>query len=89
MQTADAFAESASPQDPVSSIVRAREVSLPPEANIEQVMARFDAAQTEELAVVGPDRQVLGLLAETYVTRRYARELEKIQQGLFGEDVGR
>jgi hypothetical protein len=28
---------------------------------------------------------VLGLLAEVYVARRYAKELEKVQQGLFGE----
>ncbi|WP_293497693.1 hypothetical protein [Phenylobacterium sp.] len=53
--------------------------------NIEQVMQTFDRTETEELAVTDETRKVLGLLAEVYVARRYAKELEKVQQGLFGE----
>jgi hypothetical protein len=41
------------------------------------------------VAVVGADQRMLGLLAEFYVSRRYAEELEEIQLGLFGESKGR
>jgi len=85
VQTASAYVEGRNGDAPVGSLASGREVCLPPEANIEQVMQTFERTETEELAVVDPDRQVLGLLAEAYVSRRYAKELEKIQQGLFGE----
>ncbi len=52
-------------------------------------MAAFDATETEELVVVDADHQVLGLLGEGFVIRRYAKELEQIQQGLFGEGGAR
>jgi predicted transcriptional regulator len=56
--------------------------------NIKQVMQVFDAAGVDELPVVDQDGEVLGLLAEIYVTRRYAKELEAVQQGIFGEGKG-
>jgi len=45
------------------------------------------SGHTGPVATLGmtPDGAVLGLLAEGYVARRYARELEKAQQDLFGE----
>jgi CIC family chloride channel protein len=48
-------------------------------------MRAFDETETEELAVVDGERRALGLLAETYVVRRYAQELERQQLELFGE----
>ena len=45
----------------------------------------FDTARTDELAVLSVDRHVLGLISESHVRRRYAEELEKAQQELFGE----
>jgi CIC family chloride channel protein len=83
--TASAYAESANAEAPIGSLASGREVSLLPDANIEEVMQAFDQTETEQLAVVDADHKVLGLLAEAYVSRRYARELEKIQLGLFGE----
>lgn len=85
VQTASAYFEGINGEAPVGSLASGREVSLPPEANIEQVMQVFERTETEELAVVSADRIVLGLLAEAYVSRRYAKELEKIQQDLYGE----
>lgn len=85
VQTANAYVEGRDAEAPVSSLASGREACLPPQANIEEVMQVFERTETEELAVVDPEGQVLGLLAEAYVSRRYARELEKIQQGLFGE----
>jgi hypothetical protein len=38
--------------------------------------------------VVDEERRVLGLLAEAYVVRRYASELERQQLDLYGEARG-
>jgi len=83
--TASAYADGAEPEARLESLAINSDVSLSPEMNIGEVMRMFDRTETEELAVVGPDRALLGLLAEAYVTRRYARELEKAHQELFGE----
>ena len=56
--------------------------------DIVKVMAVFDAATADELAVVSADQKVLGLLSETYVRKRYAEEIEKNQRDLFGERQG-
>lgn len=80
-----AYAEGLDPRAGIASLASAREVSLAPEMDIAAVMARFDAARTEELAVLSPDRRVLGIVSEAYVRRRYAEELEKAQRELFGE----
>jgi CIC family chloride channel protein len=82
---AQAYSEAVQPSDPVDAIAITREAVLPPDADIEAVMRAFDATETEELAVVDADRRVLGLLAEAYVARRYAGELERQQMVLFGE----
>ena len=60
-------------------------LALSPEMDIEAVMRAFETTETDELAVIGPEGEVLGLLAEAYVTRRYASELEKQQLSLYGE----
>ena len=67
------------------SLVAVQTAPLAPEADIVAIMARFDADQADELAVVGPDGAVLGVLSEKFVRRRYAEELEKGQRDLFGE----
>jgi CIC family chloride channel protein len=83
--TAAAYVEGHSPDERVAALAISKDVTLTPEMNIAEVMQTFDASQTEELAVVDPAGQVLGVLAENYVSRRYAKELEKVQEGLFGE----
>jgi CIC family chloride channel protein len=69
----------------VAALAENKAVTLTPEMNIAEVMQLFDATQTEELAVVDAKGEVVGLLTELYVSRRYAKELEKVQEGLFGE----
>ncbi|MGR6330628.1 chloride channel protein [Sphingomonas sp. XXL09] len=69
----------------VATLAEARDEALPPETDIVAVMARFDAAQRDELAVIDGQAQVLGILTEAHVRRRYAEELEKAQRELFGE----
>jgi CIC family chloride channel protein len=83
--TAAAYVEGHRPEERAAALAVSRDVTLAPDMNIAEVMQVFDASQTEELAVVDPAGQVLGVLAETYVSRRYARELEKVQEDLFGE----
>jgi len=83
--TADAYGQGADPEATVGGLAINQDTVLTPDMNIVEVMELFDRTETEELAVVDPDLKVLGLLAEAYVARRYARELEKIQMELFGE----
>jgi CIC family chloride channel protein len=70
---------------PVRSLVPLPTAPLAPDADIVAIMARFDADQVDELAVVGPGGAILGVLSEKFVRRRYAEELEKGQRELFGE----
>lgn len=81
----EAYAEEVDPTAAVAALATAREATLTPEMDIGSVMRAFDLAGTDELAVLAEDRQVLGLVSETYVRRRYAEELEKAQRELFGE----
>jgi len=83
--TASAYAEGVEPETPIDVLAVNEDATLSPEMNIEAVMRAFEAAETEELAVVDGDGKVLGLLAEAYVTRRYASELEKQHLDLYGE----
>ncbi len=85
VQTASAFAEGVAVGDPVGTLAINREEILSPDADIKTVMAAFDAAGADEMAVVTADGTVLGILSESYVRRRYADELDKAQRELFGE----
>jgi CIC family chloride channel protein len=49
-------------------------------------MGVFDQSESDELAVVGDDLDVVGVLSEAYATRRYAEELEKARHDLVGAD---
>ena len=59
---------------------------LTPEMAIKEVMGVFDQTESDELAVLDADRDVLGVLSEAYATRRYAEELEKARRDLVGAD---
>jgi CIC family chloride channel protein len=85
VQTATAYVEGRDDDELMAQLAESRDVKLSPDMNIAEVMKAFDATETDELAVVDESGTVLGLLAELYVSRRYAKELEQVQQGLFGE----
>lgn len=80
-----AYADTLDPNATVATLASGRDVVLTPDMDIAAVMASFDEARTDELAVLSADRHVLGVVSETYVRRRYAEELEKAQRELFGE----
>jgi CIC family chloride channel protein len=83
--TAQAYRDGAGDEDRIGALAENADVWLTAEMNILQVMETFDRAETEELAVLDEDRQVLGVISQLYAARRYAKELDQIQQGLFGE----
>lgn len=83
--TARAYAEDSDVEAPIGSIAVHPEVALTPDMDVTAIMRLFDTTGADELAVVGHDGAVLGLLSDTYVRRRYAEELEKAQADLFGE----
>ena len=80
-----AYAEGVDLAAPIGSLAAPQDLTLSADADIGKVMAMFDDAESDELAVVDADRHVLGVLSETFVRRRYAEELEKAQRELFGE----
>ncbi len=71
----------------IGELAENRDVSLSPAADVVSVMQRFDQTQADELAVVGADGQVLGVVSEAFVRKRYAEELDKRQRELMGERV--
>ena len=82
---AAAFMEGLDPDAPIGSVAIAKENALRPEMDVLEVMRSFDRTGSDELAVLTADGQVLGLLSENHVRRRYAEEMEKAQRALFGE----
>ncbi|MGE6333238.1 chloride channel protein [Stenotrophomonas sp. NPDC077659] len=71
----------------VGDFAENRDVALSASANVVTVMQRFDQTQADELAVVSNDGQVLGVVSEAFVRKRYAEELDKRQRELMGERV--
>ena len=70
---------------PLSSLLRHTETMLTPDTNIQQAATVFEKTESEALAVVETDRQVIGLLTEAHVLRRYTEELDKVRKDLSGE----
>ena len=68
-------------------ILHNRDDVLLPTMNVKEVVAAFDKAEAEALAVVESreSRNVIGLLTEAYALRRYSEELELRCKELAGE----
>jgi CIC family chloride channel protein len=79
--------ETASSSD-LRPLLRLQDSVLLPWMNIKQAAERFEQSESEALAVVDSlaQRQVVGLLSEAHVLRRYAEELEKARRDLAGGD---
>jgi CIC family chloride channel protein len=84
---ADLYADLVKPDAPGADYARNRDVALSADADARAAMRQFDASQSDELAVVDPQRQVLGVLSERFVRKRYAEELERRQREMLGERV--
>ncbi|MFI4934265.1 MAG: chloride channel protein [Caulobacterales bacterium] len=70
----------------VSELTINQDEWLTPEMSVKEIMGVFDRTESDELAVLDEQRQVLGVLSEAYATRRYAEELEKNRRDLVGGD---
>ncbi|MGP0061378.1 MAG: chloride channel protein [Beijerinckiaceae bacterium] len=72
----------------IATLLRFKEQVLLPEMNIKEAADIFEQTESEALAVTDNirERQVVGLLAEAYVLRRYTEELEKARRELSGEN---
>lgn len=87
VQVPHAYGDGVKPDTPIGELAQNRDISLAPSSDVVSVMQRFDQTQADELAVVGADGQVLGVVSEAFVRKRYAEELDKRQRELMGERV--
>ena len=79
---AEAHAEGLQDAGPILSLARSADIALLPGMSIKEAMRVFDKTESDTLAVIDSsgDRKLVGTLKESYVTRRYAEEMEKMQQ---------
>jgi len=70
----------------VEDILHYQHVTLLPDMDIKQVVAAFDRAEAEALVVVSEKKpgQVIGILTEAYVLRRYTEQLERRRRDIVG-----
>jgi CIC family chloride channel protein len=79
------FADAALSAGSVGEFAGKAKPALPRDAGIREVMLAFDAARSDELAVVDGDGRAIGVLSEAFARRRYAEELENRQREMLGE----
>jgi CIC family chloride channel protein len=85
IQAAEVYANGGDGDRPIQAHATNAEATLGPDMTIKEIMTAFDLTEADELAVIGPDRTVLGIVSEAHATRRYAEELEKARRDLTGE----
>jgi CIC family chloride channel protein len=76
---ADAHAETSDALEDIAPLLHHQTTPLLPAMNAKEAMAVFDATESEALAVIdNPEsRNVIGLLTQAHLLRRYGEELEK------------
>ena len=84
---AEIHSEQTHPDSTVLTLAKFKDSVLVPTMNVQSAAETFQRAGAEELAVVKDftDREVVGLLTESYLMRRYAEELDKARRDLSGE----
>jgi CIC family chloride channel protein len=85
VQSAAAYDPTLDPALPLAPLARFANISLAPDTGIKAVLALFDDAGADELAVVDPDGRVIGVVTEPHARRRYLEEIEAAQRRMFGE----
>jgi CIC family chloride channel protein len=83
--TAAAYAPALDPMGPVEEVATLKDVTLTPASGIQQILTAFDTASADELAVVDPQGEVVGVVSEKHARRRYLEEIETSQRHMFGE----
>ena len=69
----------------IGSLAQLGDVVLEPSTDVAEMLRRFEANAADELAVVDPERRVLGVVSENHARRRYFEEMERSQKALYGE----
>jgi CIC family chloride channel protein len=82
---ADAYGEIDPKARTIAPLLRHADVALTQWMNIQEAAREFERSEAEALAVVDARRQVVGLLTEAYVLRRYANESERRRREVLGE----
>ena len=77
-------------EQPVSNFLTLPDVVLKPRMNARQAAKVFEASASDVLVVVSDTghQEVIGLLSETYLLRRYAEELDKVRIDMSGDIRG-
>lgn len=83
--TAAAHAPGSDPLARIDTLVTLAATTLTPASSLKTVLATFDTAMADELAVVTPEGQVAGVVTERHARRRYLEEIEAEQRKMFGE----
>ncbi|WP_066094442.1 chloride channel protein [Xanthomonas massiliensis] len=81
------YAPDVAPGAVVGEFAGNRDQVLAADMDVLEVLRRFDATQSDEMAVVDAGHRVLGVLSEAFVRKRYAEELDKRQREMMGERV--
>jgi CIC family chloride channel protein len=84
--TAAVYADTGPAERPVTDLAVLADATLSPDMDIVAIMRRFDESEADDLAVVGLDGQIMGMLTEKYVRKRYGDEMDRAQRELYGED---
>jgi hypothetical protein len=84
---AELYSEQSAETSTVLSLAKFKDAVLVPTMNVQSAAETFQRAGAEELAVVKDftNRQLVGLLTEGHLMRRYAEELDKARRDLSGE----
>lgn len=85
IRTSLVFASEKPDTTPVGTLAELADVALRPEQDASAVMHVFEEQEVDELAVTGPKGELIGLVFENYVRRRYTEEIEKAQREMFGD----
>jgi len=83
--TSAAYAPELEGDEVVGTLAILPDVALHPDQGAVEIMREFDEWEVDDLAVVDQAGQVLGVVSERFVRRRYTDEIEKAQRDLFGE----
>ncbi|WP_234180245.1 chloride channel protein [Sphingopyxis sp. NFH-91] len=83
--TAAAYHPDIAGDAPIASLATLTDDTLHPAIGVEAMIAAFDAASADELAVVDDGGKVIGVVTEKHARRRYFEALEEAQRDLFGE----
>lgn len=84
--TASAYRPELGDASPVRPLATLGNSVLVPAMGVEAVLAAFDRAGADEMAVVDPEGRVIGLITERHARRRYLEEAEAVRRETFRED---